>query len=163
MNSSIKDKGDRDGYYKTRGIKFDDGKILSAKADISIYEYDRDKKEFKQSRVVNTVKITFKKYDWITPIASAGVFYLDVEIPGFSLKTENDKFLVQNDTISRNSAVTAAFLNLNFSVNSKYFSPLLQIGMDPTKTRPYLLLGGGFTIPVARFGLSASPILDFPT
>jgi hypothetical protein len=66
--------------------------------------------------------------------------------------------LVTEDTISRSTPSTAVFLNFNLGLGSRYFSPLLQVGIDPTKKRPFLMLGGGFSIPNARIAFSGGPL-----
>jgi hypothetical protein len=89
---------------------------------------------------------------------SAGIFYSQATLKGFGVSTNNNQMSVTEDNIDKNTAVTATFLNLCFNLGSRYFSPLFQWGIDPTKKHPYLLAGVGFSIPAAKFAISGGPL-----
>jgi hypothetical protein len=50
------------------------------------------------------------------------------------------------------------FFNLVFNIGSKHFAPTLQLGLDPTKKRPFFLVGTGFCIPSKQLAFSFGPL-----
>lgn len=145
-------------YYKIRSAEFDDGKKLETIMTITEYEFDKDTKEFKKKNDILTKTFQFRKYDIFDVSVSTGIFYGNTTLKGFGIENDgNNAFKVTEDIINKNTAVAAVFLNFNFKT-SRYFSPLLQLGIDPTKKRPFMLAGVGFSIPVARIALSGGPI-----
>ncbi|MBL0237887.1 MAG: hypothetical protein IPQ02_15080 [Saprospiraceae bacterium] len=143
------------GYFLNRDIGFDDGKIAETEITITEFEYKKDTKEFTKKSVSYTSKIKFQKYDWVVPVVSAGVFYSDATLKGFGVSTDSSGAMkVSEDNINRNTAVTGLFLNLIFDIGSRFIAPAIQLGTDPTKKRPYMLLGGGLSFPVAKLALT---------
>ena len=135
------------------------GKSIKVKISLSPRELSKDDLSLKDKAKIKEHDILIQKYDFITPKVGTGLFYSSATLNGFGVSTnDQDELIVTKDDIERNTAVTGVFLNLNFDINSQFLSPLLQIGVDPTKERPYLLLGGGFSIPVSNFAISAGPI-----
>lgn len=147
------------GFYRIRSISFEDGKKLQTLLTITEFEYKKEIKEFvKKTDGLKTTMI-FQKYDFFAISVSTGLFYSNTTLKGFGVSNKSTgEFTITEDDINKNSPVTALFLNFNFGIGSRYFAPLTQIGIDPTKKRPFLLLGGGFSIPSARIALSGGPI-----
>lgn len=145
------------GNFKIRNVEFEDGKRFETVLTITEYEFKKETAEFtKKSEILNKT-FSFQKYDIFDIAVSTGLFFGNTTLKGFGVSNDANTFKVTEDDINKNSAITAVFLNFNFKT-SRYFSPLLQLGIDPTKKRPFLLLGGGFSIPVARIAFSAGPI-----
>ncbi|WP_126248148.1 hypothetical protein [Chitinophaga rhizosphaerae] len=141
-------------YYKERVVKIADGHGLHTTISLVEKEYDAQKHEFKEKSVTKKGVLQFRRYDPVTVFASTGVFWGNTTLNGFGVDKD---MKVTADDIQKDHVVTAAFLNFSF-VPSKYASPLLQIGIDPTKKRPFMLLGGGLAVPVARLALTAGGI-----
>ncbi|MCU0440674.1 MAG: hypothetical protein MUC49_22495 [Raineya sp.] len=88
-----------------------------------------------------------------------GQLYSSSTLKGYGVSNSTSgQFTVTEDDITKGSLVTAIFLNFNFGLGSRYFAPITQIGIDPTKKRPFLLLGGGFSIPNVRIAITSGPI-----
>lgn len=147
------------GFYKARTVGFDDGKKIKTDINIIEFEYNKETKAFSKKSDILSKSLVFQKYDFFAISVSTGVFYSNTTLRGYGVANSFDgQFTVTEDDITKNSAVTAVFLNFNFDIGSRYLAPLAQIGVDPTKKRPFLLLGGGFSIPSARIALSGGPI-----
>ena len=146
------------GYYKIRSAEFDDGKELESKLTITEFEFKKKTTEFSKKSDIVDKTFLFQKYDIFDVSVSTGLFFANATLKGFGIANDaNNNFIVTEDNINKNTAVTAIFLNFNFKT-SRYFSPLFQLGIDPTKKRPFMLAGAGFSIPVARIAFSAGPI-----
>lgn len=145
------------GYFQYRNISFDAGKVLETELVISEYQFEKDKQEFTKKEEVYRTKLKFRRSDHIVVAVSAGIFYSSAKLRSFGLATDGSSLITELE-IDKNSAVTATFLNLFFNTGSRYFAPLIQLGVDPTKKNPYLLAGGGFSIPAASFAISGGPI-----
>lgn len=151
-NTSAKD------YYKIRSADFDDGKKLETILTITEYEFDKETKEFKKKSDVISKTFVFQKYDIFDVSVSTGLFFANATLKGYGVANDaSNNFIVTEDNINKNTAVAAVFLNFNLKT-SRYFSPLFQLGIDPTKKRPFLLAGAGLSIPGARIAFSAGPI-----
>jgi len=147
------------GFYRTRSVGFEDGKKLQTSLTISEFEYKKETKEFSKKGDVLQKSLTFQKYDFFAISVSTGLFYSSTTLKGYGVSNSTGgQFIVTEDDITKSSPVTAVFLNFNFGIGSRYFAPLTQIGIDPTKKRPFLLLGGGFSIPSARIAITGGPI-----
>lgn len=147
------------GFYRTRSVAFEDGKKLQTSLTITEFEYKKDTKEFSKKSDVLNKSLTFQKYDFFAISVSTGLFYSNTTLKGYGVSNgTSGQFTVTEDDITKSSPVTAVFLNFNFGIGSRYFAPLTQIGIDPTKKRPFLLLGGGFSIPSARIAITGGPI-----
>lgn len=162
VKNSIKDESTNTatkGFYKLRSIGFEDGKKLQTSLSIVEFEYKNETKEFSKKSDVLYKSVTFQKYDFFAVSISTGLFYSSTTLKGYGVSNNTGtQFIVSEDDITKNSPVTAVFLNFNFGIGSRYFAPLTQIGIDPTKKRPFLLLGGGFSIPSARIAITGGPI-----
>ncbi|MVO08188.1 hypothetical protein GOQ30_03285 [Flavobacterium sp. TP390] len=147
------------GFYKSRSLGFEDGKKIKAEIRITEFEYNNKTKEFSKKSDILNKSLVFQKYDFFAISVSTGLFYSNTTLKGYGVANGTDgQFAVTEEDITKNSAVTAVFLNFNFGVGSRYLAPLAQIGIDPTKKRPFLLLGGGFSIPSASIAFTGGPI-----
>lgn len=156
-NSTSNESSKQKGYYKIRSVEFDNGEKLETVLTISEYEFKKESSDFSEKGDLLNQKFEFRKYDIFDVSVSTGIFYGNTTLKGFGVANDGTNFTVTEDNINKNTAVTAVFLNFNFKT-SRYFSPLLQLGIDPTKKRPFMLLGTGFSIPVARIAISGGPI-----
>ncbi|WP_456314836.1 hypothetical protein [Pseudomonas shirazensis] len=158
VKSSLQKKSiEFEGYYRIKTITLLDGK--SSKIGITLSQREL-KDDFSLTDKIETKKINIllQRYDFITPKIGTGLFYANTKIAGYSTTTDSSGGLtVSKDDIEKNTAVTGVFLNLIMDVSSQFITPLIQIGVDPTKERPYLLLGGGFAI-LNHFSITAGPI-----
>lgn len=141
-------------YYKTRNIKLTEGNGLHTVAILIEKEYDVNTHDFKTKSENKKAVMQFRRYDPITVFVSAGGFWANTTLKGFGVSKD---LKVTEDNINKDNFVAAAFLNFNF-IPSRYLSPLIQLGIDPTKKRPFLLLGGGFSIPVAKIAFTAGGV-----
>jgi len=147
------------GFYRIRSVGFEDGKKLQTSLTITEFEYRKETKEFSKKSDVLNKSLTFQKYDFFAISVSTGLLYSNTTLKGYGVSNgTSGQFTVTEDDITKSSPVTAVFLNFNFGIGSRYFAPLTQIGIDPTKKRPFLLLGGGFSIPSARIAFTGGPI-----
>ncbi|GAA3615429.1 hypothetical protein Q4Q39_01940 [Flavivirga amylovorans] len=156
---SLKKKSpDFNNYYRIKPLKLKQGKSIKLNISLSTRELKKDFTLEDKSKIKEH-KFLIQKYDFITPKIGTGLFYSSATLNGFGVTTnDQDELIVTQNDIDKNTVVTGIFLNLNFDINSQFLSPLIQIGVDPTKERPYLLLGGGFSIPVSNFAFSIGPI-----
>ncbi|MGQ7856804.1 hypothetical protein ACUN24_21415 [Pedobacter sp. WC2501] len=162
VNNSLQDKSINlltANYYKIKDISFNDGEKLETSVRISQFKYDDENKDFIKEKDIVSKKMLFEKYDFFAITVSTGLFYTSSTLKGYGVSNNgNGQFNIVEDNITKNGVAPALFLNFNFGVNSRYFSPLIQLGIDPTKKRPLMLAGGGFSIPSARIAFSAGPI-----
>lgn len=156
-NSNANESSKKKGYYKIRSVEFDNGKKLETVLTISEYEFKKESSDFTKKGNLLNQKFEFRKYDIFDVSVSTGIFYGNTTLKGFGVANDGTNFTITEEDINKNTAVTAVFLNFNFKT-SRFFSPLLQLGIDPTKKRPFMLLGTGFSIPVARIAISGGPI-----
>jgi len=141
-------------YIKMRTIEFENGKKMQTVMIIHEYVFNFDTKEFSLKSEVLRKKISFQKYDLFDIFVSTGIIYSNATLPSYGV--DND-FIVTKKYIKTYNPGVALFLNFNIRI-SRYFSPLFQMGINPTKKSPFLLLGTGFLIPVANFAISGGPI-----
>tara|TARA_R110002167_G_scaffold74193_2_gene207799 strand:+ start:3073 stop:4515 length:1443 start_codon:yes stop_codon:yes gene_type:complete len=120
-----------------------------------------EKVDFKISEesVLFKQDFTINKYDFIKPSIGTGVFFSSTNLNSFGVSSNDQgELMVTEEVINKNQIVTGLFLNLNFDVNSRFLEPLLQLGIDPTKKNPFLLIGAGFAIPTSKFAITGGPI-----
>jgi hypothetical protein len=147
------------GFYRTRSVGFEDGEKLQTSLTITEFEYKKETKEFSKKSDVLKKTLNFQKYNFFAISVSTGLFYSSTTLKGYGVSNvTGGQFTVTEDDITKSSPVTAVFLNFNFGIGSRYFAPLTQIGIDPTKKHPFLLLGGGFSIPSARIAITGGSI-----
>jgi len=150
------------GYYRARVIDLEEDKDLHTKLVVSKYKLSADNLAFEKSADEWKAMIDFKSYDPFSISVSTGLFYGSTNIRGFGTSPAGTgQMTVTDDTLKNSSAVAAVFCNVNLGVGSRFFSPLIQLGVDPTKKHPFFLAGGGFYIPVAHFALTAGGIWTF--
>lgn len=145
------------GFYKLRDVSFEQGKILQTEITITEYEYKAENKDYIKKGDIYQSKIKFRKSDFVIIGVSAGIFYSQTTLKSYGVSS-GEQMTVTEEDIEKNTAVTATFLNLFFNLDSRYFAPLIQLGIDPTKKHPFLLAGAGFSIPAANFAISAGPL-----
>ncbi len=161
VKNSLKDESldpTKDGYFRIRKIEFDEGEKFQASLTITEFEYDKEAKDYSKKSDVYNKSIIFQEYNSIAISFSAGLFYSSATLKGFGVSNNEEDFTITEDDITKNDPVRATFLNFHFRTGSKYFAPLAQIGIDPTKKRPFLLLGGGFSIPITKIAFSGGPL-----
>lgn len=141
-------------YYKIRDVKIEEGKGLHTTVSLVEKEYDAKTHEFKSKSTNQKAIMQFRRYDPVTVFVSTGGFYSNTTLRGYGVDKD---MKITEDDIQKGKFVSAAFLNFSF-IPSRYISPLVQIGIDPTKKHPFLLLGGGFAIPVGRIAITAGGI-----
>jgi hypothetical protein len=157
LKNSIKDESSSTstkGFYKIRSVEFEDGKKLQTSLTVTEFEYKSETKELIKKTESPKKSLIFQRYDFFAISVSTGLFYANTTLKGFGV---DNQLKVTEDEINKSSPVTAIFLNFNFGFGSRYLAPLLQIGVDPTKKRPFLLLGGGFSIPSASIAITGGP------
>ncbi|HTE10241.1 MAG TPA: hypothetical protein VK645_04710 [Chitinophagaceae bacterium] len=145
-------------YYKVREIRYDNGKVLNTTMTISEYDYISTINDFRKKDGVQEASFAFKRYDFVSVSVSTGIFYGNTSLKNFGVSPSNNEFVVTEETVDKSSAVTAVFANINFNLGSRYFSPLIQVGVDPLKKKPFFLLGAGFSIPAVKLAISAGGI-----
>ena len=153
-----KESNDFNNHFRVKTITLPKSK--SVKLTIKLSERElKDDLTLNDQAVSKTLKLLIQKYDFITPKIGTGIFYSSASLNGFGVTTNNqDELIVTKNDIEKNTAVTGVFLSLNFDIGSQFLEPLIQIGVDPTKEKPYLLLGGGISIPVSNFSISGGPV-----
>lgn len=160
-NSSPFSYGDKPDMVNIRSISLEEGKVLQTELVITQFKIGETGVTIQKEKESEKVKLIFRGYDPVTFSVSTGIFYGSTSIVGFGTSSDNGEMKVTKDTIQNNTAVTAIFGNINFGIGSRIFSPLIQLGVDPTKKHPFFLLGGGFGIPAANFAISAGGIWTF--
>lgn len=147
-----------EGYIKIRDVNFKEGKEIQTDIEITEINFDVDYK-LDGEQVVYSSTIKIRKSDIIVPSVSAGIFYSNSQVIDYGVSNDGAGSLeVSEENYRDNMALTASFLNLNFDVRSRYFSPLIQIGIDPTKERPFMLFGTGFSIPAFHFSITGGAV-----
>ncbi len=146
-------------FYRIREVGFEEGQKFQTLLSFTEFEYESENKDFEKKELILARTIAFEKYDIVNVTVSTGIFFSNTELSGYGVSTdETGELVIVEDNISENDVVTAVFLNLNLGIGSRYFAPLIQLGIAPTKTRPFLLAGLGFTIPSAKIAFSGGPI-----
>jgi hypothetical protein len=150
--------GDQSALVNVRRITLDDGQVLQTELAIIEYKMTDNSLALEKVKESEKVKLVFRGYDPVSFSVSTGLFYGSTHIKGFGTTVSGGDMVVTEDTLNKESAVAAIFGNFNFSIRSRLFAPLIQLGVDPTKKHPFFLLGGGFGIPVANFAISGGGI-----
>lgn len=145
------------GYYKMRTIEFENGKKMQTEMIIQEFELNKETDKLTLKSEVLRKKISFQKYDLFDIFISTGLIYSNSILTSYGVDNIGNDFILTEKEIKKYNPGAALFLNFNIRI-SRYFSPLVQIGIDPTKKSPFLLLGTGFLIPVAKFAISGGPI-----
>ncbi|WP_111672680.1 hypothetical protein [Algoriphagus litoralis] len=168
IEDSLKDPSNDSGFdssefFESKSLSFETGKQISAKIIVKEYSFDQKSLSFSPLEEEFSKKFVLRKYNFIYPTFSTGVFYSDTEIVtyGLSNSDNSNEFLISQDTLQKNTALVAAFANFNFDLNSDFFHPFLQVGIDPTKIRPFLLLGGGIFVPTSKFAISGGAVFTW--
>lgn len=143
-------------YYRLHNISFQKSESINLKIIIYERKVDYDNMKLIDNHLFKSISLLFRKYDPISVFVSTGLFYSDVSLNSFGVDLENSTITMNE--LSANKAVTAAFLNFTFLNQSDFLRPFFQIGIDPLKKSPYLLLGGGFLIPSTNFSISGGPL-----
>lgn len=159
LESSVQQRESKEipGFYELRNISFEYGKVLQTEITITEYEYKAGSKDYQKKADVYQSKIKFRKSDFVVLAVTAGVFFSQTTLKYYGVSS-GDQMSVTEQEIEKNTTVTASFLNLFFNLKSRYFAPLIQLGIDPTKKHPFLLAGAGFSIPAASFAISGGPL-----
>lgn len=150
-----------EGYYNIKTIEFENGKV--AESELSLEEYklkenDGDISIVKKKTDLLNEKFIFQKYDPFDVWVSTGVLYTNITEKEFGVSNEaSGKFLVTEEDIKKQRTGAAFYLNLKYDFGSRYFAPLIQIGIDPTHKKPFFLLGGGFMLG-SNFAITGGPI-----
>jgi hypothetical protein len=155
---SSEESKDFKGYFQIKSIDFKDNQNFETSFIVSKYEIDNKKYEIIKKSDLLTRRIIFEKYDPVKISISTGIFYANFNLKGFGVAQGTNKLTVTEDDITSNTAIPATFLNFLFDIGSRNLLPILQMGADPTKKRPFFLLGGGLGIPSSRFAITAGPI-----
>ena len=159
LNSITDESPKQEGYFNVGVVNLEETQASQVK--IALQKVNVDNEMIVKSSATTDVsyKVDFSTYDPVHPFVSVGLFYTSVTVSGYGVGTNDaGELVVTEDEIEKNSGSAAAFLNLQFFNYSRYLAPIVQIGIDPTKTRPFLLLGGGFSIPVAKFAITGGAI-----
>lgn len=161
LKNSVKDEAPdtpTKGYFRVKHIGFDEGEKLRSNLSLTEFEYKVKTKEFVKKKELLSKTMVFQKHDFFNVFVSAGLFYSSTTLRGYGVSNNGTNFTVTESYITKSNPVVATFLNFQFGTGSRYLAPLAQIGIDPTKKRPYLLLGAGFLIPTARFAFTGGPV-----
>jgi hypothetical protein len=162
IEGSVSDRSINPGtgdFFRIKNLSFEPGEKFETALTLSEFRYESETKEFIKEKNITERKMTFSMYDPVIITVSTGIFYSKATLKGYGIATGSaGEMTVTEDDITKNNPVTAVFLNFNFGKGSRYFVPLTQIGIDPTKKRPFLLMGAGFSIPVAKIAFSAGPV-----
>ena len=160
MNASVSgiENENKQGYFHVKTIEFNDDQNFETAFTVSKYELNNEKYEVLKKEDLTAGRIIFEKFDPVKVSVSTGIFYANFTLNGFGVAQGSSGFTVTEDNIKSSTAIPAAFLNLRFDMGSRDFLPILQFGIDPTKKRPFLLLGGGFAIPSSKFAITGGPI-----
>jgi hypothetical protein len=159
IKNSVKNKTSIDGYYYVKDFNLEEDKMILSELTVTKTELNFDDLEKNKSEKFGATKFTFRNYDPVDIFVSTGVAYASTTLKGFGVSTNDDGDLVVSaDDIKANTPVTALFLNFQTLNHSRTIAPLLQLGVDPTKKRPFLLAGGGFSIARAKFALTGGAI-----
>lgn len=149
---------DLENHFRLKSISLPKSKSIKLIVSLSERELKEDF-SLNEKSGSKSYKILIQKYDFITPKIGSGLFYSSTTLNGFGVTTnDNNELIVTKNDIEKDTAVTGVFLNLNFDIGSQFLQPLIQIGVDPTKEKPYLLLGGGISIPDSDFSITVGPI-----
>jgi hypothetical protein len=164
LKNSVPDKvkvfayGDVSDLTKVRTIDLEENKVLQTELIVTEYKLGTDGLSIEKASESERISLKFRGYDRLTFSVSTGLFYGTTQIKGFGTTTNNGDLVVTEDTIQKNTAVTAIFGNINFGIGSRLLAPIIQLGVDPLKTHPFFLLGGGLSFPSVNFAISAGGI-----
>jgi len=160
--SDSKESKELPGFYKIGEVDMEYGKRTEHIIQVKIYQLDKEKFTFNEKGESVVRKLVFETYDPIFPKVGTGFFYSNISFSEFGVASDSaGKLTVAQSTIKKESAVPALMLNLLLNNNSRYFSPMLQIGIDPTKKHPYFLLGGGGFFGANNFGISGGMVFTW--
>ena len=153
-----KKSNDLTNHFRIKNLSLKQSKSISVNISLTKRELKKDFSIADKS-LVKSFKLLVQRYDFITPKIASGLFYSSATLNGFGVSTNTEgELVVTKDDVEKNTALTGVFLNLNMDIGSQFLQPLLQIGVDPTKEKPYLLFGGGISIPVSNFSITGGPI-----
>lgn len=158
LTNSLKDaSNDFSGHYREDKLTLPKRKSISVDVKLTKRKLNDDL-TLEDEGEAKEYKLLVERFDFITPKVGMGMFFGSTTLRGFGVaNNENGEQVVTEDNIDANNPVAGAFLNLHFDIGTQFLAPLIQIGVDPTKERPFLLAGGGFKI-LDIFSLTGGPI-----
>ncbi|MGJ1384420.1 MULTISPECIES: hypothetical protein [Sphingobacterium] len=145
-------------YFRAKKLNFNEDKYFKTVLSVTKYDIDATNFEIKKGNDVTKKSMIFKKFDPVKISVSTGIFFASFTLKGFGVAQGTTDLTVTEDDIKSNTAIPATFLNFNFDFGSRTLLPILQIGADPTKKRPFVMIGGGFAIPKSKFAITGGPI-----
>ncbi len=148
-------------YVKVGNVAFDHGTIAESHLVITKFKFDPTSLQFIQDNIVLSRKINFKRFSKVRFTVNSGVFFSSVNLKGFGFSTDSlGSLRVTEDTIRKNSPATGLFLNVCIPIQPDVFEWVLQLGVDPTKQHPLLMIGTGASF-LNRFGISGGLLWTF--
>jgi len=145
-------------YFRAKKLNFNEDKYFKTVLSVTKYDIDAANFEIKKGNDVTKKSMIFKKFDPVKISVSTGIFFASFTLKGFGVAQGDTDLTVTEDNVKSNTAIPATFLNFNFDLGSRTLLPILQIGADPTKKRPFVMIGGGFAIPKSKFAITGGPI-----
>lgn len=141
-------------FVKLKDVNRERGKISKIEMTLKKYTYANNDLSSKTEKVHSKHVLLFQPYRFLIPQVSVGVFYSSLELKTFEAGVDASGNTIVEESTQESGPVYAT--NLNFFLNTKNSDllPFFQLGIDPTKERPFLLAGGGLAIPGSRFAIS---------
>lgn len=128
------------------------GKLLWVKLKIVSYELSKETHNYVVKGKPREFKLEFFRREPIRILSGAGVFYASRSLQAFGTSVNDQgELVIEQQELEKNTAIPAVSLNMYFNVGSENFAPVIQLGADPFKKRPFLLTGAGFAIPSRTF------------
>jgi len=159
IKSSLKgESSDMKGYFHLKTLVLKPFKSIEAKLSITENKISENL-EISKLKIIQESKLDIQKYEFISLNIGTGIFYSSADITSHGVSTnDQNQLIISQSILTKNKASTALFINMKFDISSNIIQPMVQIGIDPTKEVPYLLLGGGFILPSSKFSFTAGPI-----
>lgn len=103
--------------------------------------------------------LTMYRYRAFVPGYALGIHYSPLKINRFGTGTDSlGQMVVQAVEEGGGSAILSGMLNMYWNIHATDVIPMFQLGVDPTKDRPFFLLGGGFALFEGNISVSGGAI-----
>lgn len=138
-------------YLKLKQVNAARNTIKKQFISLKIFSYAVGSYERKE-RVARKVNFLMEKYQVFAAVVSAGFFYAPaMDTHGFGTGTNSSGETIVVEANGKPGPITALMYNLVLNTGMSQVLPFLQIGVDPTKERPFIMLGGGFNFPGTKW------------
>lgn len=142
-------------YMFLRGVELPESKIIKTELKIEILKYSKEDQSFKIDKTSYSEKMNFTRFRKLIPTLSIGAYYTSLRPTLYeSVKNGDDQNVISEKNQKDWNLGGSLMLNYYLNISDSDILPIIQLGADPTKKRPFFLVGGGFGVPSYYFSIT---------